>query len=192
MGYEPHEVVRLDTDGLRAIAHPLRARLMAALRIDGAATASQLAARLGTNSGQTSYHLRVLADVGLVVEQEGIGTARERWWDAAHRSTTIDPADFADDAGAREQLRWLQANAAVVQDRMFATWVDEKDQYGPEWDAAAGMSDWQLHVTPAELSELHSRIADVVTDYVDLPADRPGAERVIALLRLFPQREIEL
>ena len=54
--------IRLDSHSLRALAHPLRLRLVGALRLHGPATATMLARRLDTNSGQTSYHLRQLAE----------------------------------------------------------------------------------------------------------------------------------
>src|SRR5689334_12619211 len=62
-------VVRPDGRSLRALAHPLRLRLLGLLRMDGAATASQLAARTGQSSGATSYHLRQLAAYGFVIEE---------------------------------------------------------------------------------------------------------------------------
>ena len=74
--------VHLDRAALRMLAHPLRSRLLAELRQHGAATATSLAARLQTNSGATSYHLRKLAEVG-VVEDRGEGTGRSRIWTAS-------------------------------------------------------------------------------------------------------------
>ena len=47
-----------DATALKALAHPVRLRMLGMLRVDGPATATQLAARLGLNSGATSYHLR--------------------------------------------------------------------------------------------------------------------------------------
>ena len=48
-------------DPLATLAHPLRARLHGLLRVGGPSTASRMAAALGTHSGATSYHLRILA-----------------------------------------------------------------------------------------------------------------------------------
>jgi len=59
--------VHLDARQIRVLAHPLRFRLLGRLRLDGPATATGLARALETNTGATSYHLRQLADVGLVV-----------------------------------------------------------------------------------------------------------------------------
>src|SRR4051812_17674544 len=71
MAHSPTQIgdltgLRLDAAALKVLAHPLRSRLLSALRIDGPATATDLAARLSTNSGATSYHLRKLESVGLV------------------------------------------------------------------------------------------------------------------------------
>ncbi|HZB35626.1 MAG TPA: helix-turn-helix domain-containing protein, partial [Gaiellaceae bacterium] len=55
-----------DLETLRAFVHPLRNRLLGALRIDGPATASELARRFDESSGATSYHLRQLARYGFV------------------------------------------------------------------------------------------------------------------------------
>jgi DNA-binding transcriptional ArsR family regulator len=62
-----------------AMAHPLRLEILGLL-VEGPATASMLARRLGESSGSTSYHLRVLARAGAIVEDPELGTRRERWW----------------------------------------------------------------------------------------------------------------
>jgi DNA-binding transcriptional ArsR family regulator len=43
-----------DVSSLKALAHPLRVRLLASLREAGPATATELAKRLATESGSTS------------------------------------------------------------------------------------------------------------------------------------------
>lgn len=194
--YDGQDVVRLDGERLKAIAHPLRARILAALRTDGPATASGLAQRFTTNTGQTSYHLRVLAEAGLVAEDTERGTARERWWCSVHRVTQIEARDFADDPGAMERLRWLRSEGARLQDRAYARFLDEAEQYGPDWEAAAGVSDWVLHLTADELDELQRELAEVVQRWA---GDRPRAggaapdeEPVHLHLRAFPQRDVDL
>lgn len=196
---ERRDEVALDSQRLKAIAHPLRARVLAALRTDGPSTASGLAARFATNTGQTSYHLRVLADAGLVEEIPDRGTARERWWTSVHRSTRIEVRDFTDDPGAMERLRWLRSEAAMVQDRAYARFLDEAERFGPGWEAAAGMSDWLLHLTASELDDLQHEIELVVERYVDHrrppradTGSTAGVEPVHVHLRAFPQRDVDL
>src|SRR5215211_4630810 len=100
MGADPQRrTYRLeDPEALRALAHPLRGRLLVALRLDGPATASMLARRYDESSGATSYHLRVLARYGFVEDDPGHDGGRERWWRAAHDFTTWSPTSFLDSA----------------------------------------------------------------------------------------------
>ncbi len=97
---EPSPV--LDAAAVKAFAHPLRVRLYYLLDADGPATASGLAGRVGESSGSTSYHLRQLARHGVIVEVEGRGTAKERWWQTNPAGFTVrgdhlrrDPATAA-------------------------------------------------------------------------------------------------
>src|SRR3954468_12521712 len=91
-----------DVRALRALAHPLRSRLLGRLRLHGPATASQLGRAVGESSGSTSYHLRQLAAYGFVEEVEGQGTARERWWRARHRLTSWRADEIATQEGGAE------------------------------------------------------------------------------------------
>lgn len=194
---ERDDAVRLDGERLKAMAHPLRARILAALRTDGPATSSGLAARFDTNTGQTSYHLRVLDDTGLVVEDQDRGTARERWWRSAHRASQIEVRDLLGDPGAMERLRWWRSEAALLQDRAYAHFLDESHRYGPDWEATAGMSDWLLYLTVDELDDLQREAEGVVERWAD---GRPGpatdtedaVEPVHVHLRAFPHRDLDL
>src|SRR5215213_4648029 len=89
-------VLHPTAEQLQALAHPLRSRLLGALRFHGPATSTALAARLGTNSGATSYHLRQLAEVGLVEDDEERSNGRDRWWRAAHDMTQWRSEEFED------------------------------------------------------------------------------------------------
>src|SRR5262245_28458635 len=62
--FDPEHEVLLNERSLRALAHPVRVKLLGLLRIEGPATATGLAEKLGLNSGATSYHLRQLAGAG--------------------------------------------------------------------------------------------------------------------------------
>ena len=98
--------LRLDAHAITVLAHPLRSRLVSTLRIGGPATATALARALDTNSGATSYHLRRLAEVGLVIDT-GEGDGKSRVWAAAGEATQIVPSDVEGDADAETALGWL-------------------------------------------------------------------------------------
>jgi DNA-binding transcriptional ArsR family regulator len=99
MGNSERYLARIDGRLLRALAHPLRVRILELLREDGPATASGLAKRVGESSGTTSWHLRQLAESGLIAEDTERGSRRDRWWKAVHEGDQLHGkvADWADE-----------------------------------------------------------------------------------------------
>ena len=146
---------------LKALTHPLRLRMLGMLRIDGPATATTLATRLGLNTGATSYHLRQLERHGFVVEDTERGNARDRWWKAAHQSTTTDTARPADPADAETLEAYLQT-VAVVMTQTLQRSVEELGLLPQEWSDATTYSDWVIKLTPGKAKALVQRLAEVL------------------------------
>src|SRR6478752_2321235 len=66
---------------LRAIAHPVRTRVLDELQAAGPARAADIARELGIPANQASFHLRQLAKYGLVEEApEEARDKRDRVW----------------------------------------------------------------------------------------------------------------
>jgi hypothetical protein len=131
--------VHLDRAALAMLAHPLRSRLLAELRVAGPATATTLAAALQTNTGATSYHLRKLAQVALVVDA-GDGSGRQRLWSASTESRPRHegPSDGAhdtddtgdtDDADAEAALGWLARDYLHHFTDRAEQWLDTQDRW---------------------------------------------------------------
>jgi DNA-binding transcriptional ArsR family regulator len=174
---------------LRVLAHPLRSRLLGALRFHGPATATSLAARLGTNSGATSYHLRQLADAGLVEDDEERSTGRDRVWRAAHDSTSWSAADVEDDPDAKAADEWLLRHQAHNATSWLHQWLEGRDDWSPEWRDAADQSDYHLELTPAGLRALTKDLHAVLARHRDAAVTERGSERVTVLLQAFPSPE---
>jgi DNA-binding transcriptional ArsR family regulator len=180
-------VVRLDSRQLRVLAHPLRSRLLSALRLDGPATATGLAAAIGSNTGATSYHLRQLAAAGLVVEEAEQGHGRERWWRAAHDQHGWDSRDFADDPDDRAAATWLTEYQVRVFAEMIAEWVRDHYAHPPAWRDAAEVSDFGLTLPPDRLRALNDELRAVVDRY---RAESTGdGEQVLVFFAGFPRLE---
>jgi DNA-binding transcriptional ArsR family regulator len=178
-----------DPEALRALAHPLRGHLLAALRLDGPATASMLGRRYGESSGATSYHLRMLARYGFVEDDPTRRAGRERWWRAAHELTEWSPAAFLDsEPGEGEAARQFMRRVLADYARWQALWIDELEDWDSEWRDASEMSDLALRLTPAQLKALREELLATILRYRDAGPDGEGAERVIVLLQAFPQR----
>jgi DNA-binding transcriptional ArsR family regulator len=179
-------VYRLDARTLRAIAHPLRMRMLGLLRMEGPATATSLAARVGESSGTTSWHLRQLAEHGFIEEDTERGNRRERWWRAAHEYTNVEFADFIDDPEDAGALSVFMHEALNFYYRNAATFVAQAQTWSREWVEAADLSDDHLPLTPEELARLRDELHEVVLRYKR--KRRPGDELVAVQLQLFPRR----
>lgn len=179
-------VKQLDGASLRALAHPLRSRLYRSLRVDGPGTATQLARRLGENSGATSYHLRVLAEHGFVEDdpdQEPVG--RERWWRASHTGISWKSVEFQDDPDEREADAWLFGHHTRQTIEWIDGWAERRTKVDPEWLDATDQSDYNLRATPARMRALSADLHAVIQRHVeeaDAEADAPEAADVRLLL----------
>ncbi|MGH2716316.1 MAG: ArsR/SmtB family transcription factor [Thermoleophilaceae bacterium] len=177
-----------DPQALRALAHPLRGKLLAALRLDGPANASMLARRYGETSGATSYHLRMLARYGFVEDDPGHGSARERWWRAAHELTAWSPASFLDaEPGEGEAARQFMRRVVADYARWQARWIEELESWDAAWQDASELSDLAVRLTPSQLKSLREELLATVFRYRDAGPDGDDAERVVVLLQAFPQ-----
>ena len=163
--FDPDRDSRLDPRNLKGLAHPLRVRLLGALRERGPATASMLASMLGESSGATSYHLRQLADFGFIVEDEGRGSGRERWWKAARPSTYFDYDSFSRDAESSMLGAEFLKSVAGGASRRMLEWIDALPEAPEDWARAGALSDWALRISPEEALELEREIEALVRRY---------------------------
>ena len=157
--------------GLRALSHPVRLRMLGLLRAEGPATATSLAARLGLNSGATSYHLRQLAEHGFVADDPERGNGRERWWQAAHQSTTTEKPQSSDERAAQDAF--LQA-VAVVQTELLQRAVEEHELLPEPWRDACRFSDWMVRLTPRKAAALVAAMEAVVEDVDEDASEEAG------------------
>ncbi len=171
--------VRLDATGLRVLAHPLRSRLLTMLRTRGPATATGLAAALETNSGATSYHLRRLAEVGLV-EDTHHGRGRQRIWRASSHSHSWMPSDVADHPDAQAALDWLDRFYVAAFTERYGRWLDAKGSWPTTWHDGFGISDTALQLTAEELLRLREELHAVIERYrVTAPDAAAGDPTVV-------------
>lgn len=178
-------VRRLDARGLKALAHPLRVRMLGTLRNDGPATATQLARRLGESTGTTSWHLRQLADNGFIEEDPDRGTKRDRWWRARARATELLVRDFTDQP---ELLGVIGTYLQSVLENSFARAADfiaRVDEWTPAWQDAATFSDATLRLDPAGLQALNEELFAVIARH--RAAAVADGELVIVQVQSFPR-----
>ncbi len=177
--------IRLDTEALVVLAHPLRSRLLSTLRLHGPATATELAADLGTNTGATSYHLRKLEGVGLV-EDTGEGQGKRRIWSPTTRSHSYVPSDFREDPDAGAALDWLSRHYLQLMFERMNTWFDAQPVWPPEWRDACGLSDDGVLVTAEQAARMVEDIGEVVRRYREAGVGEESARRVMVWSALAP------
>ncbi|WP_455360548.1 ArsR/SmtB family transcription factor [Streptomyces sp. SYSU K21746] len=187
---EEHSVRKLDPHSLRGLAHPLRMRLLAALRQNGPATASQLAERLGESSGATSYHLRQLAAYGFVEDDPERGKGRERWWKSAHDGTVLDETLHSDpDPAVRGAADLFMHELATIHTQELSTWLGTARDWPEAWRRGSDMSDFTLRLTPELAEEMRDRVHEVIESYRALAPgpDAQDAAQVRVHLHAFPR-----
>ena len=175
-----------DAAGLKVLAHPVRLEMLGMLRVEGPATATALAQRLGLNSGATSYHLRQLAQHGFIEEDAERGNARERWWRAGHRATrTSREALSPDDPRHDLQSSYLHAVADVYADKVRRA-LDEQPPLPQAWQDASTFSDWVLRVRPEQAQALLERLVDEIQGCPETEGDDPDGAAYSIQLQAFP------
>lgn len=180
-------VLRPDLLQLRALTHPVRLRILGMLRADGPATASGLAERLGLNSGATSYHLRQLAQVGLIEDDPTRGTARDRWWQAAY-DRTITSTVGVDDPDQRAVMQGYHDTVVARMTEQVQESVAERPRLPREWQDEVEESDWEIALTPAQLATVRDRLHEVLSAAEDEFAQADdGSAPVIIQLHAFPR-----
>lgn len=175
--------LNLDAVSLKALAHPLRVRILDVLREEEQATATSLAAHLSETTGATSYHLRQLARHGFIEEVPAAG--RERWWRLAVGGITMNGFEFLDHPDTREAASFLIREIFAERTRRLAHWFATAPEWPPEWQQASADVDTRLRLTPEQAGALAAEIAELVDRYRLLSSSDTG-RRVELQYAIFP------
>jgi DNA-binding transcriptional ArsR family regulator len=159
----------------KALGHPLRLRI---LRLCGQQelTNKELADRLGKDPGTVLYHVRQLADAGLLEQapvRTGTSGALEKPYRSLGKSWWFDGPLNDEDADTRFGA--------------MEAFQDELREAGPA--SVQVMERFALHLSPEEVAELDNRILDILDEYVatdDQRLDRPLLNGMFLLHRLAP------
>lgn len=168
---------RRETSSLRATAHPVRLQILSLLT-GAEMSAAEIARELGITHANASYHLRFLADAGVVVEageekiRGGVAKRYRHPWDAA------ETAGFAD--SAEDAARYVDAMAQELV-RRFA----RRERPG-------SLTDAELWVAPEVFERVRSMVHEAAT-LLHAEARPPRTEGTVpvamtaAVFRLSPE-----
>lgn len=174
-----------DLGAAKALANPLRQRILRELERLGEATSTTLAARLGVTSGGTSYNLRVLAEHGFVEEVPDRAHGRERWWRYARRGLRFPrrSEQSPDMQAAVDELNHMW----VAEDlETFARFQARRQEMG-EWADAVPYSRGSIRVAQDELAAFFEEYLALLARYRRPPEQAPpGARTVLTRFIAFP------
>ena len=183
----PRELRLSDPTAMRALAHPLRLRLLGELRVRGPQSVGMLAGVVGEAAGSISHHMGVLARHGFVEPAPELARdRRERWWRAAHDRTVWEPLDVLDDPERRAASDVLRR--AVLQRYLQAleAALDLEPTLDREWVRGTASSDSHLHLTPGELQELRADLEALAARWQERSRpDREDAAPVLLITHAF-------
>ena len=175
---------------LRAIAHPVRTRILEELSATGPIRAADVARELGIPANQASFHLRQLAKYGLVEEApEEARDKRDRVWKATSaQGFTVNLSQFKDAPGGRaavDVFRTTQlARLHEVVDRTF-------DLDRAEGSGVFVTSDHAIKLTDDEAHQLREEIDELVEAWSDRTRGRAGGRRTYHLVQILqPHAEV--
>jgi hypothetical protein len=140
-----------------------------------------------------SYHLRVLAEHGFIVEDADRGNGRDRWWRALHRSTSFTfrmPEDPGDEQSVEDAERFVRMDADEMYQRMVA-FIDSFTARRAELaELPWTLSYWPVRLTHAEARTLAEQINELVLPYRRAQGDpdpRADTERAYFQFQLLPE-----
>jgi DNA-binding transcriptional ArsR family regulator len=173
-----------DVRTIRALAHPMRLRILDILRDGGAHTATQISEIVGESPANCAFHLRTLARYGYIEEAPG-GHGRSRPWKPVSRQLIIDT-----EAAAPEDSRALRAVRDAIRasdEARRAAWDVEQSRAPQDWRDASFDVSLRTAITVEQLASLRDEIEAVVERYASRGRERPdGAAPVHFAAMAFP------
>jgi predicted ArsR family transcriptional regulator len=168
---------------LRALAHPVRTRILDEIEASGPVRAADVARELGIPANQASFHLRQLAKYGLVEEapEEGRDKRDRVWRAAAGSAMSVNLTELERAPGGRAAVRVFRDNKQAwghhVVDRAFAT-----DH--PKGSGVFTAADHALKLTDEEAHQLREEIDDLVESWAPRTRGRDPERRTYLVFQL--------
>jgi len=178
----PEETSRHDAKALRALAHPLRWKLIDLVGREQTATATRCADELGESVASCSYHLKILAKYGFV-EPAPDGPGRERPW----RLTSFRQTLSGDGLGIEGQLA-AQAATEVFLDHELNRLKERlrrQDREPPQWRDGLTFGGVTTALTADELREVAAALHEIAQRHAGRATDRDTVPAGAREVRIF-------
>ncbi len=177
-----------DPTVLRAIAHPVRNRILGELSAQGPLRAADLSRELRVPANAVSFHLRQLAKYGLVEDAVGEGRdRRDRVW------RLVDESGLDLDVGAMERQPGGRAASAVFRSQSAAwahTLVDAAYASSKPEGGHRSITDQTLRLTSDEARQLTEELSALLQEWATRTRGRDPSRRTysyLAMLQPLPE-----
>jgi Helix-turn-helix domain len=170
---------RTDPKALRALAHPLRWKLIDLIGSETTATATRCAEVLGESVASCSYHLGMLAKYGYI-EEVPERSGREKPWQLTSPRQDLRPLglDVEGEFAAEAALEvFLDHETERTKSRIRRAGIEPK----PWQPIVSGTTTW---LTEAEFVEVKQQLTDILEQFSARAGDasqRPPAGREVRL-----------
>ncbi|HUY10205.1 MAG TPA: winged helix-turn-helix domain-containing protein [Candidatus Dormibacteraeota bacterium] len=176
---------------LRALAHPLRWKLIDLLGSERTATATRCAEATGESVASCSYHLGVLGKYEYIQLVPGIAGREKPWRLTSRRQDLSSPGPDLEDQLASEAATevFLDHELERIKSRVRTRGLEP-----PEWRQATSGGGSTIWVTAAELGEIKEELLAILRRYesrAEDPRERPAdarAARVFVSTSVHPTR----
>ncbi|MET9022023.1 helix-turn-helix domain-containing protein [Actinopolymorpha sp. NPDC004070] len=175
-----------DPRAIRALSHPARLTVIDELYGGRVATSTELAELTGLTPSAMSYHLRALADLGIVERDESAAATdgRSRPWRAAAKALNVSSL----------ATRAQQAAVTLLSGALLDTQRAELDAYvagestlPAEWRGKVGLDTGTAYLTAAETEQLLTALHAAAEPFQRLGRRRrEGTRRVRTSLLVVP------
>jgi hypothetical protein len=194
MSEEVRDAPAPDALALRALAHPVRWKLIDVLTTEGTVTATRCSELIGESTATCSYHLSVLAKYGYITR---VASAqwREKPWRLVTPDLNLSASELDDERSAASR-----AAAAAFVDYEMNRLKDSlrRGAQAPEgWPGTQKIMATTAWLTAGELRQLIAEIGQVLDKYGDrgrASAERPETARparLFAAVALMPSDQTD-
>ncbi len=172
---------------LRAIAHPVRNRILAELEAVGPLRAADVARTVGLPANQASFHLRQLAKYGLVESAPELARdRRDRVWRLVGDELVVHVAEIERAPRGRAAAQvWRRQATAAAHELVERAYADARD------DARSGsVLEASVRLTPDEVPAFTRELNEVVSRWNDrgrARGDEAQTYQVMSIVHRYPE-----
>lgn len=183
---EDAAVTVTNADTLRAMASPIRMRILGTLRVNGEQTVGSISEQLGEAPGAISYHLGQLAGAGLVEKVKSPdGDRRKSWWKACQSAIRLGRSGEKGEVEDAKAVDLFRRSAAVSYEMAYERFLDKLSELPQEWADSCTSDDHVLNLTAEEMRLMVEELNEVIHRWrikADMHGDDGADTRPVALI----------